>query len=447
MLLGAIWTAGGAFGWQAADPAAELERTQAAFQIVIEGVAPRVVSLRVHRRSPLALGEGLPALEQLVVVNGSGTVVREDGSILTNEHVVQSAELIEVIFADGATERGTVVAADARSDLAIVRTARHGAAISFCDWGRVARGQWTIILGNPYGLGVDGNTSVSIGVIANLGRRLPGLGEVDDRLYGDMIQTTAAINPGNSGGPLLSIRGELVGVVTAMHTRSATDDGIGFAIAMTPAKRRIIDRLLEGRAIEYGYLGLEVRLPEPDERRATELAERVGVVVVRAEPDGPSARAGVRPGDVIFAIDNEPVGGPAQFAEIAGALPVGRSGVLSLVRGDERLQLAVVADRREISRVAWMRGEAVLWRGLRVADLTGALRQRLRLEAGIEGVVVVDVARQSPGDRSQLRIGDVIESVGEQPTRDVSAFRRQVEGQPGAVALRIWNRGEFLVQP
>ena len=107
--------------------------------------------------------------------------------------------------------------------------------VQIADWPDVARGSWVVALGNPYGLGADGQLSVSVGVIANLRRRLPGLGEGDDRLYSDMIHTTAAISPGNSGGPLLNLRGELVGVVTAMHTRAAGEEGAGFAVPMSPS--------------------------------------------------------------------------------------------------------------------------------------------------------------------------------------------------------------------
>src|SRR4030095_233605 len=162
-----------------------------------------------------------------------------------------------ILFHDGKTAVGTVLATDPRSDLAIVHVDRHGLpAAKLCDRARIARGQWTLALVNPYGLGNDGKLSVSIGVISNLNRKLPGLGEADDRLYSDMIQTTAAINPGNSGGPLFNIHGEVVGIVTAMHTRAAADEGVGFAIPLTPGRRTIIDKLKQGRSIEYGYIGL-----------------------------------------------------------------------------------------------------------------------------------------------------------------------------------------------
>ncbi len=228
----------------AEEPLAELQRLQTAFQEVADRVAPTVVGIRAHRR---LTGEGF-GTGQVVLVNGSGTVIDADGLILTNEHVVQRTHDLQVVFHDGSQLPGTVVAADTRNDLAIVRVNRTGlTAARFCSWPDVARGQWAVVVGNPFGLGSDGNLSVSVGVISNLGRSLPGLGESDNRLYNDMIQTTAEINPGNSGGPLFSLEGELLGVVTAMHTRSGGDAGAGFAIPMNPTRVRAIARLKTSR--------------------------------------------------------------------------------------------------------------------------------------------------------------------------------------------------------
>ena len=447
MMAGSGVVAGARPGGVEAGGPPELEQTQAAFQRVIAEMSPSVVSLRVQRRSVLGGLDGLSGFDQLVIVNGSGAIISEDGLILTNEHVVQSASEIEVIFSDGRVERAGVLAADPRSDLAILRTPRQGLpALRFCDWERVARGQWTIVLGNPYGLAADGSLSSSVGVIANLGRRLPGLGEVDDRLYTDMIQTTAAINPGNSGGPLLNIRGELIGVVTAMHTRAAADEGIGFAIALTPGKRRIIERLVEGRGVEYGYIGLTARLADGGERSEAHLPENIGVVVTRVEPEGPAARAGIRLGDIITAFGDVPVSGPAQLVEAVGAAGVGSTVAVEVVRDGERLRVESRIERREISRVGWMRGEALLWRGLRIADLSGPIRQRLGLDPQVEGVVILEAVAAGQRDE-QVRPGDVIEAVGDEPVGSVDAFRRMVASRSGVVQLRVRERGVVALEP
>jgi S1-C subfamily serine protease len=332
-----------------------------AFRSAITRAAPSVVGIRAKRRcsgadiSPAA--DGLPVHPQTVLVNGSGTVIREDGSILTNEHVIQAASEIEVVLHDGRVLPARVVAADVRSDLAVLRVAVRGLApIEMCEWESVARGQWAVLIGNPYGLGADGQLSVSVGVIANLGRRLPGLGEADDRLYTDMIQTTAVVYPGNSGGPLLNLRGELVGVITAMHTRAADEEGMGFAIPMNAARRRIVEGLLEGRPVEYAYLGLSVRSRRGS---AAGSADAAGEVVVETiDPDGPAARAGVSVGDLLLTFEGQPVGSPAELLERVQAASVGRPVTLKLRRGREEIEVRAVPERREVDRVSRLRSGA-----------------------------------------------------------------------------------------
>lgn len=430
-------------------PGPSLYELEQAFRSVVAAAAPGVVGIRVHRRcfgAEVSSADRPLVVQHTIIVNGSGTIVREDGSILTNEHVIQAASQIEVVLHDGRVVPARVVAADARSDLAILRIAAAGlAAIEMCEWDSVARGQWSVSIGNPYGLGADGQLSVSVGVIANLGRRLPGLGESDDRLYTDMIQTTAAINPGNSGGPLLNLRGQLVGVVTAMHTRAAGDEGVGFAIPMNPAKRRIVERLLEGQPVEYAYLGLSVRSRSA---RATGSADGGDCVVVEAvDPDGPAARAGLREGDILLALEGMPVASSAELLARVQEVPVGRPIALRLKRGEKAVSAEVVPQRREVSRVGWVRGGAVLWRGLRVVELTPETRLRWQAQPKARGVIVVDIAAGSPGQSSGIRIGDVIERVQDRAVDTAAAFREAVQSVPGVVELELQGRGRVAVPP
>jgi S1-C subfamily serine protease len=339
----------------------DLEALQRAFQSVTQDVAPSVVGLRSRRPRSLPTGfiapQSGPGAVDLVVVNGSGTIISADGLILTNEHVVGGATEIDVLFSDGQKYPGTIVAADARSDLAIVKVRRSGLRpVHWAEWRDVARGQWSVVLGNPFGLGQDGQLSVSIGVVSNLGRQLPGLGEADDRFYYDMIQTTAPINPGDSGGPLFNVHGELIGVITAMHTRAPADEGIGFAIPMNATKRRLIDYLAQGNPIEYGYLGLTVRMPENDERES--LGPQGGIFVQQVEAGGPAAQAGLRVGDVIRRFDEQAVTRPAQLAELVGQSPVGTKVSLDVLRNGRSRPTQVTVSRRELSRVNEMRGTA-----------------------------------------------------------------------------------------
>ncbi len=414
------------------DPAA----LQAAFRRVIEQAGPSVVSLRVYR---YAAGE-LPAddgpVEQFVVVNGSGMVIDPDGLILTNEHVIHGADRIEVIFSDGQTLPGTVRGADVRSDLAVVAVRRRGLrALRFGDVAALRRGDWTIVLGNPYGLSGDGTPSVSVGVVANLNRRLPGLGQADDRLYADMIQTTSPIHPGNSGGPLLNLAGELVGIVTAMHTRSS-DDGVCFAIPLTAARRAIIRRLMRGEAIRYGYLGLRVR------------NEAGGSVVVEdIEPGSPAERAGVQIGDRIARYQGRPVRDAGHFALAVGLTPVGTPVVLELLRGSRRVRAEATVVARRVSRVAALRQAAILWRGLRLAPLTEELRRQMRIDGPARGWVVLGVRTGSEAQRRGIRVGDVIERIdGQDLPADVQAGRL-LRAQHGKVEVALRDGQRLVLGP
>ncbi|MEP0847744.1 MAG: trypsin-like peptidase domain-containing protein [Phycisphaerae bacterium] len=434
----------------AADSVPELSRVQAAVERVVAAVSPSVVGIRVERRyrTPAAepVGAQPATQEQVVVVNGAGTIIDADGLILTNEHVVQSAQSIEVNFSDGSRSRATVRSADPRSDLAVLEVPRRGLRpAAFGDTRKLARGQWTIAMGNPYGLGADGSACVSIGVIANLGRRLPGLGAVDDRLYGDMIQTTAVINPGNSGGPLFNIAGELIGVVAAMHMRAALDDGVGFAIPLSATKRRIIERLREGLPVEYGYVGLSVRDPTPDERRAAGVSSG-GAVVEQVESGGPAERASVRIGDLVASFAGQRIEDASHLVDLVGEASAGEKANVELRRGRQTVQIELSVERRDVSRVAWMRGGAVLWRGLRLADLTPETGSRLEV-AGRDGVVVLDVVENSPASRAGIRIGDVLEAVNGQRVVDVAQFREAVRVEKAAVRIVVRARGSVEVGP
>lgn len=427
-------------GAVATAPLAELRALEDAFRSVADQVAPAVVGIRACRRCATAEGDSA-VREQVVLVNGSGVILTSDGRILTNEHVIQSATSIEVIFHDGTSALATVHAADPRSDLAVLQVARSDLPIArYCDWSQVTRGQWIVVLGNPVGLGSDGRLSLSTGVLANFDRRLPGLGENDDRLYHDMLQVTAAIHPGNSGGPLFNLSGELVGIVTAMHTRAAADEGIGFAIPLSPLRRRLISRLLDGEVIEYAYLGVTVRTAP------AVAGEPRGVLIDVVEPDGPAAAAGVLEGDRLVRLDGWPLESTGALADRMAQTPVGARVMLGIVRGAERLELRATVARRELARVNWMRGGALLWRGLRLADVDPG-EEAAADGVAARGVIVVEVLHESPGEAAGLRRGDIIEQVGSQPISELAALRPALRGLTGDVVLVCRSRGRVVVGP
>lgn len=402
--------------------AAELARIEQAFQSLLADAGGSVVALRGVRVDHAPDDDGF---EIRSIVHGAGVIISADGLMLTCEHVVHNCRELVAVIQGGERLTPAIIAADVRSDLAVLRLPRGGVRpIAMGDFEAVQPGQWSVAMGNPFGLSDDGDPSLAVGVIAGLGRHLPGLGEDDDRFYYDMVHTTAAIHPGHSGGPLLNLRGELIGVVAAMHTRGAGAQAAGFAIPLNAATRRVVDELSAGRDVQHGYLGLIVRSADD----AAGAGGRRGLRVERLEPDGPAARAGLRTGDEIRAIDGRDAQSPGQLAQLVGQLPVGATVRVSVVRAAQPLEILAAVGRRYPGGVSWLRDEAVLWRGLRVAD-AGDKEQ--------SGVRVLDVSPDGPAWNAGVRAGQTIVALGEREVRDAVEFLLVSRSATGTVELAL----------
>jgi S1-C subfamily serine protease len=333
---------------------------QSAFDQIQQRVSPSVVSLQVTREATITVNGEEQTLAQLVRVNGTGCVVDSAGLILTNEHVVHQAITITVILHDGTELPGTLWAADIRHDLAIISVPCSDLQpVRWCQWDHVRRGQWLIAIGNPYGLARDGQASLAVGVIANLGRRLPNLGLDDDRLYTNLIQTTTPVHPGNSGGPLFNLQGEVVGIVTAVYLKAGVDNGVGFAIAASPDKRAVIRKLIAGQPDTHAYLGLIVQDLSP-KRNA-----QPRPTVIALDPESPAAEAGVQVGDVIETIAGEPITTSDELAERITSLAPEAQITLSFERDGKIIATRTVLEKRVRGRITWMRHTWLAWRGAR----------------------------------------------------------------------------------
>lgn len=429
------------------DPLDHLRDLEQGFERVIQRVTPTVVSIRVQRPA-LSLGndpdaDSLESSVALVAVNGTGMIIDPSGQILTNEHVIRGAVKITVIFSDGQRAPARLLASDTRSDLAILHAdVGNRPPARFADPQRVRRGQWVVALGNPYGLSRDGNACVSVGVISNLNRRLPGLGEVDDRLYHDMLQTTTTIYPGSSGGPLVNLAGEVVGIVTAMHTRATADEGVAFAIPLSSERLTIVRTLQRGESMHYGYIGMTVRECAADSDPPTH-----GALVETVEPDGPAARAGIRPGDVVVNADGQAIDSPDTLMQVISHAPVGEQLGLVVLRGEQQVSLASKIEHRSIDRVRWMRSDALLWRGLRLAELNDDGRARFGFDSDVRGVVVIAVAKQSPAARAGFQIGDVLTALADTPINGLAGFQRASQVHRGSVVVTCHGTGPRHIEP
>ena len=332
--------------------AAPLSREQGpvSYADAVEKAAPAVVNIyssRVVERDQHPLmsdpffrqffGDDVPARQRMLSSLGSGVIVSEDGYVLTNHHVIGGADQIQVALRDGRETLAEVIGTDPESDLAVLRIDLDELpVIELADSTEVAIGDVSLAIGNPFGVG----QTVTMGIISATGRSHLGL-----NAYEDFIQTDAAVNPGNSGGALVNAEGALVGINTAIFSRSGGSQGIGFAIPANLAANILEELVTQGRVIR-GWLGVEAQELNPELAASFGLQAPRGVIIAGVVPGGPADQAGLQPGDVLLAVGQRPVlDARMTMADIAAVAP-GESLPLTLVRGGETLEITLEVGER-----------------------------------------------------------------------------------------------------
>ncbi len=349
---------------------AGLERT---FQTIASRVTPSVVAITVGSvEAPPHLdtrsSQLTPAKLDQLLANGSRTVgtgfcVDERGYIVTNQHVIAGARQIYVTTDAGQILPAMIVGTDPRGDVAVLKVPRRMKPVEFATSGEPRRGQWSVAVGNPIGLGGRGEMSFSVGVISATGRSLPKLSEQEGRLYSGLIQTTAELNPGNSGGPLFDITGRVIGIVTAVVLPQADTHGLGFALPADAAMRRRVRAMINGDKVVYGYLGVAGR----------RVASRDGLFVTKVGPGTPAAGR-LREGDVILALGNSPVRDEATFIRSVGAAPTNQPVRLSVRRGNRDVSVVVRLDARPRSEGTGREEQRLVFRGITFANTFDCVR-------------------------------------------------------------------------
>ncbi len=272
---------------------------------------------------------------------GSGVIVSSAGYLLTNNHVVEGADEIEVALGDGRSASARVIGTDPDTDLAVLRiTLDKLPVMAFGDLGRVQVGDVVLAIGNPFGVG----QTVTAGIVSALDRDSLGI-----NLFENFIQTDAAINPGNSGGALVDANGNLVGINTAIYSRTGGSMGIGFAIPVSTAKQ-VLDGLVKDGQVTRGWIGIEPRDLTPEFAKTLDLPVKEGVLVTGVVQNGPASQSGVRPGDVVVRVGDTPVKTAVQLMNAVAALKPRESSALRIQRGDRALDIAVVVAQRPRAR-------------------------------------------------------------------------------------------------
>ncbi len=339
--------------------------------------------------------------EGIAAGEGSGFIIDPDGIIMTNAHVVRGADEVYVTLDDGKEYKATDIKADDFADVAVVRIKadRKLPAVALGDDSELEIGDWVLAFGSPFGL----DRTVTQGIISAKSRGLKNLPTRQE-----FLQTDAAINPGNSGGPLVNLKGEVVGINTAIETRSGGYDGVGFAVPVSLA-RWVGDQLMKDGKVRRAYLGVKPDDVTPEIARSLELPITKGVIVTEVTKGSPAAKAGVEVQDVIVRLNNRPISGRQQLITIAERLAIGETYPLVVLRNGKEVELEVVAA--EFPEEVATSGREIKSLGAEVQTLTPELARQLELDIE-SGVVVTSVARGGMAARIGLRPGHVIARIG-----------------------------------
>jgi len=377
---------------------------------------------------------------------GSGVIVSTDGYILTNNHVVHDADVIKVTLADQRELTAKVIGTDPQSDLAIIKVdAKDLPAITFADSAKVEVGDRVLAIGNPFGIG----QTVTSGMVSALGRATLGLD------YEDFIQTDAAINPGNSGGALVDVKGRLVGVNTAILSRSGGFQGIGFAIPSDLA-RNVMEQLVEKGKVTRGFVGVGIQDINPELADAFQLKEHGGAVVTEVVPGSPAAKAGLKTGDVITDFGGDKVVDARRLKLAVADVRPGKEVTAKILRDGKPMDLKVtVGENSKKSGLASddrssggsSKDDQGTLNGVGVADLDPQVRQEFDIPSKVQGVIVNQVDPSSAAAEAGLQPGDVIQEINRQPVKTAEEAVKMTENpDTKKTLLRIWShRGTRFV--
>lgn len=324
---------------------ADLAAIERAFVALAERVRPTVVAIETEFDA-----HGGRDWDETPMV-GSGVIIDRAGLIATNDHVVRSADRISVVVEGGRRYQATIAGRDERTDLAVIRIDPGGAVLAAAplgDLGGVRVGQWAFAVGNPFGTAKDGRPSMSFGIVSALGKSLPSLENGGRRYYGNLIQTTADINPGNSGGPLFNIAGQVIGINTAIETRSGVSEGLGYAIPVSQRTRDILGALARGRTVEHGFLGVSIEEPGDASRPQVADGHPWGVVVTQVHKGSPADMARLQPMDLIYEYDRIPVRGVDHLIRLVAETPAGQMVPVRVYRDGRPLDVDVTVGRRDL---------------------------------------------------------------------------------------------------
>jgi serine protease Do len=372
---------------------------------------------------------------------GSGVVVTDDGYILTNNHVVDGADEVKVSLQDGREFTAKVIGKDPQSDVAVIKIdAKNLPHLELADSDKVEVGDVVLAIGNPFGIG----QTVTMGIVSATGRGNMGLD------YEDFIQTDASINPGNSGGALVDTEGRLIGINTAILSRSGGNQGIGFAIPANLANSVMVSLIKDGH-VTRGYLGVMIQDMNPSLAREFKLKENAGALVSEVTPNGPGDKAGLKSGDVVTEFDGKKVENSRQLKLRVSSTHPGSSATVKILRDGTAKTLTVklqeLPGQPKVAKASAEKDDGVL-NGVAVGDLGEQEREAGHIPANVKGALVTSVEPGSAAAEAGIKAGDVIQEINRKPVKSADEAVRLTEN-PGnkKTLLKVWSDGgsHFIV--
>lgn len=382
---------------------------------------------------------------------GSGFIIDAGGIVVTNYHVIENAEEIRVVLADETSFTAEVLGQDQKTDIAVLKIDPGDTklkAVSFGDSDKLRVGDWVLAIGNPFGLG----GTVTAGIVSARGR------DIGNGPYDDFIQTDASINRGNSGGPLFNTDGDVIGINTAIYSQSGGSVGIGFAISSNLAER-VAEQLIEFGQTRRGWLGVYIQEVTPDIAESLGLDDDIGALISSVNEDGPAAKGGIQPGDVVVEFDGKPIEKMRDLPRIVAETDIGAKVKVELFRQGKRETVTVTLGELEKAELAGVidngRNQSNDFSfgslGFTVANLNAALAEELGLDSDTKGVVVREVVPGSPASDKGLNVGDILRRYGQRPIDDAASLAKDIDeaettGRSGVLLLIEREGRERFIQ-
>lgn len=372
---------------------------------------------------------------------GSGVIVSSDGYIITNYHVVEKADEIKVTLYDKQDYKGKIIGSDPKTDIALIKIpAKDLPAVKWGNSDNLQVGEFVLAFGNPYGF----SHTVTMGIVSAVGRANVGIAD-----YEDLIQTDAAINPGNSGGPLVNIKGELIGINTAIFSRTGGYQGIGFAIPSNMAES-VMKQLVKGGKVTRGWLGVTIQSITPDLAKEFGLKNGKGAVVNDILKGSPAEKAGLKRGDVILEVDGKTVNDAESLRNIVAQREIGSHMTIKIIREGKPIsltakvsELPVDMQETSIEKSEKEMDEENVFAGFTVIALSQEIAKQLGLSRDEKGVVIIKVEPDSPAEEAGLKKGDVIQEINKRTVTNLRDFNNIVSRvKEGDSILLFINRGE-----